>query len=249
MRYGIYVDDPPGIITRSYLDDLRGLGLDHVVLCIHDPSGRWWGTVDARRVQDRCEEAGIDPVLMTWPPLGGALGPHVAALEAREPRRWEADLEAQWRGEEGLKRRSALALVEAAVELGVVLDITSHAGHGELIEGGADVHDLLGPESMLWGQAYPLASRAAAEPELGLPRAVERMIARFRRITSPAQRGLILAAWDQSGFGDPVEAMLTAHRVASGYTPLRRWWSSKTVVGRKRNKYSAKAIARIIAGS
>lgn len=253
-QHGLYIDDPAHLVLRpGYLESLLELGLDHIVLCVHDASGRWaWDSIQVRRAHEACARIGLDVSLMTWPPMvGGAFAGHVAHLGGLSPSRWEADLEGNRHGAAEQLRRSALALVDAARELGIPLDITSHAGHAELIEGGFDVHDLLGEESVVWGQAYCLAKRAATEPLFGLPRAVERTIARLTRLTrltGPFQRGLILAGWDQTGFsGQPLESMVEAYRVARAYTSLIRWWSSKFAVGVQRNGYAAEGIRRCVA--
>lgn len=61
--------------------------------------------------------------------------------------------------------------------------------------------------------------------------------------------GVALAAWGQAGWpGDPDEAMREAYASAiRGEARWVYWWSSKWVVGAKRNRYAAKTIASLAA--
>jgi hypothetical protein len=248
----IYVDDPADIVLLpGYLEELRDLGIDYIVLCVHDPQRGWtWTAAQARRGQDRCESLGLGVSLMTWAPVGRPLDAHARRLSLARPRRWEPDVEGQVVGKTATQRLIfAQHLRELADEYDVPLDLNSHAGHSELVEGGPDVHDLLGSDEELWGQAYCLAERSKTEPLLGLPRAVERTIARMQRIKGPFRRGIILAAWDQSGFPQgPFEAMREAYQAARGYTDMIGWWSSKFASswGVKKNSYSAGAIRGLL---
>jgi hypothetical protein len=252
QRRGIYVDEGPAVVLEpGYLAGLRELGLDHIALCVHDSSGVWmWTPEQVARAHALCDALFLYVSLMTWPPQGIALTRHVQRVQLLQPRRWEVDLEGNWLGTAKQRALSATHLVDSAAELKVPLDLTSHSGHGELIEGGLDVHDLLDADNCVWAQAYCLARRATTEPELGLPRGVERPIGRLRKLGGTFQRGLILACWDQSSWQGltPDAAMEQAYRGAVAYSPERiRWWSSKTMgKGPGANRYARRAIRHLL---
>jgi hypothetical protein len=249
---GIYVDDPPELVLRDgYLETLRSIGFDHIVLCVHDARGTWeWTPLESRMAHDTCERLELGVSLMTWPPKRPrGIEEHVSILKRLSPRRWEVDLEGNWLGAITQRKIAGAALIEAADQLGVPLDITSHAGHGELIEGGPDVHDLLMEDSCVWGQAYCLSGLVAGHPAFGLPTAIERTIDRFRALKGAFQRGIILAAWDQSHWpaSSPNQAMKEAFAKALEYTQNIRWWSSKFVLGVRKNLYSWRVIRKLLA--
>lgn len=263
---GIWVDDPPSLVLSTpYLDDLSSLGIHTAAVMVSRSGREWRPSWSAGQLRMLCRDLiarDIEVVLTGWPsPRRGSVTSFVDLCADTIPAgvsAIETDLEAQWGRDDVL----GFASLEAAAEHlsarlaylrethDVRIEVTTFPGHAEHHE----EREVILIEDRFVSQQYSVRNRPGAdEPtEWGHRYGPGRMQRWARgRVPDGPKLSIGLAAWSQRWPGHrPEEAMRVAYEAALEAEPVEvRWWSSKHIIGWKRNPYAADFIRSIAASA
>lgn len=257
---GLWVDDAPAVALREdWLARLEALGLDEIAVMVERSGGGLDVTWSLRQLEALREATpGLRRVVTIWPEptarymagLADALPDIVAALGAVVV---ELDLEGHWKrgrlqGYPSLDHAAAALLDAVLVSGGAAeLEVTTFPAHLEAQARGA-----VKGEDRLLLQTYAVAEargeKRTWDGRLGPERRpYEDVLQAQARGEEGVEVCAGLAAWAQDDWpGEPGEAMRIAYASALRAGVRRvRWWSSRHVIGAKRNRYAARAIARM----
>lgn len=261
-RHGLYIDDTPRIaLAPEYLERLDALALDEVSVMAERSGGGFdvkWSTRDLSRFRGSAPP-NLARILCVWPEpstrwMAGFAQALPALLEALGARVVELDLEGAWKARHVQGYPSLAAAGRDLVETLKIGGATSYrvstfGSHLEAMDRGA-----VRGEAAFVQQSYTIAKvRGEArdyDGRYGPERRPEEDLALTRKRGEPGvELGVALAAWAQADWpGEPAEAMAEAYASAlRGGARWVYWWSSKHIVGAKRNRYAAKAISELTA--
>lgn len=265
-------DPPRTVLNEGYFRSLVDCNIDTIAIMIDRSDRQWrstWSEKQIDKVLRLAEDPAIEVVLTTWPypdkeqidEMAHGIGKlmYLGPVSA-----WESDLEFNWKANQvrGFKRagkKSALDLAgdyfvdkvrETCAVFNARFEMTSFTQHTE----NGSKADVAPHCDRLLVQAYSVRKRPGMIKKIPWDHTYGpgRMQAFTldRTLTIPGvedgkpELGCGLAAWSQRWQDhDPSEAMERALFVAMSYPLIDvRWWSSKHVIGRKRNPYAAKFL-------
>lgn len=265
-------DPPKTALNKGYFRSLRDCQMDLIAVMIDRCDEKWertWNNQQLEGLLKLADEDAIEVVLTTWPYPNKeqinlmandmknllSLGPFAA---------WEVDLEFNWKASRtrGFRRGFGLSALEhagnylvsrareAGAETQARFEVTSFTQHTEngskatvapmcdrMIAQAYSIRNRPGLKKPIpWGHAYGPASM--------------QIMTLDRTLTIPniddgkPELGCGLAAWGQRWPNrEPSLAMDAAFLAATNYPVVDiRWWSSKHVIGIKKNLYAAKFL-------
>lgn len=260
-KLGIWLDDPvTDIKKKPYWRELQRHGFDVAAIMLEgvgngfDPK---YSVADLDKIRSLASEVNINIVLTCWPQpdkkyldeFKDDIAKYVVAAKAVG---LEADLESNWvsskvSGFPNLKAASEYLVAifdDLRKETGVRIEVTTFTGHAENSSRAtvADNADRLLP------QAYSVRNRSSgpiAWMDLYGPGEMQEFTLK-KALEVPGEQELAcgLAAYDQVWPGKTgEEAMQAAYEAALKFNPVEiRLWSSKWVVGIKRNGYASRWV-------
>jgi hypothetical protein len=271
VKVGAWIDDAAGLVlTSDYVDALNAIGITEAALMVNkantaedDPPWKLrWKREQIVTAAEMFREAGIEVVLTVWPrPEPGQIDQMCATLEklvaAVEVTAIDMDAEGNWteRFVHGFQSidQASLYLHDKLRKLAPAarLELTTYPFHPEL-KAAPSLSRLV---DVITPQAYSRYNKGEEKygwnETLGPWGMQQLALTRAGSVASenPHRPLLVcgLAAWDQT-FPDfpPEEVMQRAldAAVSLGVDHVR-YWSSKWIVGKKANEYSARFIKEI----
>lgn len=261
VKLGLWLDDPvTDIKKKPYWRELQRHGFSVAAIMLEgvgngfDPK---YSVSDLCKIRDLANEVDIEVALTCWPQpdkkyldeFKAEIGAYLTASGAKA---LEADLESNWiaskvSGFPNLKAASDY-LVAIFVELrkthGIRVEVTTFTGHAENSSRAtvADDADRLLP------QAYSVRNRSTGQIAwdglYGPGRMQEFTLKKALEVPGEQELACGLAAYDQVWPGKTgEEAMQVAYEAALKFNPTEiRLWSSKWVVGMKKNGYASRWV-------
>jgi len=258
-RLGIWLDDPvTNILKAAYWNELKRLGFSTAALMLEgvgngfDPK---YSIADLEKIGKLARERDIEIVLTCWPQptvsyldeFEADIGKYLVACGASG---LECDLESNWttRQVDGFDNldlagdRLVEILLGIRTKYDVRIEATTFTEHSE----NSIRADVASHVDRLLPQAYSVRHRSSGEILWDGPYGPDNMQVRTldRALQVPGVQKLScgLAAYDQVWPGKTgEEAMQRAYEAALRYNPEEiRLWSSKWVLGIKKNGYAAR---------
>jgi hypothetical protein len=275
LRLGCWIDDSPNIVVqKKYFDELQRIGIGSVAVMINKSTTplrakTWslnWNTSQLAKLGLLAKARDIEVVLTTWPlPTKASLDAMKADMpgfmQAAQAVAFEVDTESNWTVKRLNKKdfptlddaaKAFAAMMRASIPAKGRLELTTFAEHGE-----NGVKATLAPlVDRLLPQAYSVSKQPGGQlVDWSKSRYSPGKMQDFtlgRTATVPGagsqlEVGCGLAAYGQRWKGHTeAEAMELAFRraVAHGCAEIR-FWSSKWILGAKKNGYAASFIQSV----
>lgn len=258
-RLGLWLDDPVSDIKKApFWNELTRHGISTAAIMLEglgngfDPK---FSIADLQKIGQLARERDIEIVLTCWPQPHKAyledfkkeIGPY---LEAAGAAGLECDLESNWRTKQVVgfpdldKAGDVLVdcLRDIQYKYDVRIEVTTFPGHAE----NTTKADVANHADRLLPQAYSVRNRTegAIEWDGRLGPGNMQKLTLDGALSVPGEQKLScgLAAYDQVWPGKKgEEAMQVAYEAACKYSPEEiRLWSSKWVIGIKKNGYASR---------
>jgi hypothetical protein len=263
---GLYIDDSPALAaTPAYVRRVAAIGLDHVAVMLDGPRRGMddvrWSERHLARFADLAGDLGVARVATLWPEptrawVGQLRERLPAILEALATRTLELDVEGvNWTtkrldGFESLDEAAA-AVVDAALDAGATIEVVSWLARLGSARG------FLPHVARLVLMTYPRRHRPLGGLNVAVPydgpfgpKLVGAHLDRARVLLGPSiELASALPAWGQQWPGvPPLAAMRATHSAAvdRGVRVIREW-SSKFVIGKRKNSYAERVLTQLLA--
>jgi hypothetical protein len=271
---GLWIDDSATLaLSDDYLDKFRSLGFTRAAIMLETIGANFdpkWAPSQLALAKAKFAQRGIELVLTIWPEprveyLASLIERLPKLLEVSGAKALEFDAEGNYTKKKMVGFRSmdeasaALARVveKFRTDFGVRVELTTLPMHGENSKNAtlAPQCDVIIPQAYSVKTRKDVNGRVIEIPWEGhphSPREMQRLTLK-RANTVPKKNGRPtvacgLAAYDQSWPGhNGIEAMRVAYEEALTFEPSEvRWWSSKWVLGARRNHYAERFFQELM---
>lgn len=258
-RLGIWVDDPVSDVKRApFWNELKKHGISTAAIMLEGVGNGFdakFSVSDLQKIGQLARERDIEIVLTCWPQPNKS---YLSELEAELPKYLvacgaaglECDLESNWTNRQVVgfpnldKAGDELVAILQRIrsKYDVRIEATTFTEHAE----NSSKADVAPHADRLLPQAYSVRNRSSGPILWESPYGPENMQIRTldRALKVPGDQKLScgLAAYDQIWPGKTgEEAMQKAYEAALKYNPEEiRFWSSKWVIGIKKNGYASR---------
>lgn len=265
-------DPPKTVLNEGYFRSLKDCHIGTIAIMIDRCDQQWKTTWTEKQIEEAlrlADDGAIEVVLTTWPyPVKKQIDDMSADMKRLMSigpiSAWEVDLEFNWKSSKVVgfyrsKNKGSLDLagdylLDKALNIcrpiNARFEVTSFTQHTE----NGPKADVAPHCDRLLVQAYSVRKRPGMKKEVSFghtygPSSMQRFTL-DRTLTIPGiedgkpEIGCGLAAWSQRWPGiQPERCMQLAMQTALSYPVVDlRWWSSKHVIGIKKNPYAAKFL-------